>query len=188
MERELRAIDPTVAIEHVKTLEEIRSESVAPQSFVMRLLVGFSIVASALVLVGVYSVISLSVGSRSREIAIRMAVGAQRRNVLCLVLKEGFKLILVGLVVGTGVAVALARLLGAFLFAVEPTDPATFVELPAGEEILTQHDHRSRDVRRCRDTVHDYRPARLLPPREARGEDRSDGGAPIRMMKMNYEV
>jgi len=72
-------------------------------------------------------VISLSVGSRRREIAIRMAVGAQRRNVLGLVLKEGFKLILVGLVVGTGVAVALARLLGAFLFGVEPTDPATFV-------------------------------------------------------------
>ena len=127
VERELRAIDPTVAIEHVKTLEEIRRESVAPQSFVMRLLVGFSIVASALVLVGVYSVISLSVGSRSREIAIRMAVGAQRRNVLGLVLREGCKLIVVGLIVGTGVAVALARLLGAFLFGVEPTDPATFV-------------------------------------------------------------
>ena len=68
-----------------------------------------------------------SVGSRSREIAIRMAVGAQRRNVLGLVLREGFKLIVVGLALGTGVAVALARLLRAFLFGVEPTDPATFV-------------------------------------------------------------
>jgi len=127
VERELRAIDPTVAIEHVKTLAEIRSESVAPQTFAMRLLVGFSVVASVLALVGIYGVISLSVGSRRREIAIRTAVGAQRNHIMCLVLGEGLRLIVVGLLVGTGLAVAFARVLRTFLFEVEPTDPTTFV-------------------------------------------------------------
>jgi putative ABC transport system permease protein len=98
----------------------------------MRLLVAFSLVGSVLALVGIFGVLSLSVGSRRREIAIRMAVGAQRRDVLSLFLGEGLKLIAVGLVLGTGVAIALARLLEAFLFGVGPTDPATF----AGVAIL----------------------------------------------------
>src|SRR5262249_17820960 len=74
--RELRAIDPTVAIEHVKPLEQIRAESVASQRFAMQLLVGFSVAGSALALVGIHGVLSLSVGSRTREIAIRTAIGA----------------------------------------------------------------------------------------------------------------
>jgi putative ABC transport system permease protein len=132
VQQQLRAIDPTVAIEHVKTFDQIRSESVASQTFAMRLLVAFSLVGSVLALVGIFGVLSLSVGSRRREIAIRMAVGAQRRDVLSLFLGEGLKLIAVGLVLGTGVAIALARLLEAFLFGVGPTDPATF----AGVAIL----------------------------------------------------
>jgi putative ABC transport system permease protein len=127
IQRELRAIDPTVVIENVKTFEQLRSDSIAARLFAMRLLVGFSAVAGVLAVVGVYGVLSLSVGSRRREIAIRMAVGAQRRDVLRLFLGEGLKLIAVGLVVGTGLAIALARLLGTFLYEVEPTDPLTIV-------------------------------------------------------------
>src|SRR5207245_1477849 len=82
VQRELRAIDPTVAIERVKTLEQIRRESVAPQTFAMRLLVGFSVVASGWALVAIYSVLALSVGSRRREIAIRIAFGAERNNII----------------------------------------------------------------------------------------------------------
>ncbi len=132
VQRELRAIDPMVAIGSVKTFEQLRSDSIAARLFAMRLLVGFSVAAGVLAVVGVYGVLSLSVGSRRREIAIRMAVGAQRRDVLSLFLGEGLKLIAVGLVVGIGLAIALARLLEAFLFGVEPTDPATF----AGVAIL----------------------------------------------------
>ena len=132
VQRELRAIDPTVAIEHIKTLDRIRADSIASQTFAMRLLVGFSLVASGLALVGIYGVLSLSLGSRSREIAIRIAVGAQPNNIIGLVLGEGLRLIVVGLLVGTGVAVAFARVLRAFLFEVEPTDPTAF----AGVAIL----------------------------------------------------
>jgi predicted permease len=127
VQRALRAIDPTIAIRHVKTMDQIRVESVASQFFAMRLLVAFSVVGSVLALVGIYGVLSLSVGSRKREIAIRMAVGAQRRNVLGLVLSEGLKLIVIGLVIGTGIALAFARVLGTFLFDVQPTDPIILV-------------------------------------------------------------
>jgi putative ABC transport system permease protein len=125
--RELLKLDPTVAIDHVEPMEQIRDESVATQSFAMRLLVAFSIVGSVLALVGIYGVLSLSVSSRKREIAIRMAVGAQRRNVLGLVLAEGLRLIAIGLVLGTGMALALGRVLRTFLFGVEPADPITFL-------------------------------------------------------------
>src|SRR5207247_2826558 len=127
VQRELRAVDPTVAIEHVKTLEQIRSDSVAPQTFAMRLLVGFSLVASALALVGIYGVLSLSVGSRKRELAIRTAVGAQQRDILRLILREGLRLIAIGLSIGLVAALALGRVLRTFLFGVEPTDPGTLL-------------------------------------------------------------
>jgi putative ABC transport system permease protein len=127
VQHELRAIDPTVAIGHVETMEQIRNESVAAQTFAMRLLVGFSIFGSVLALVGIYGVLSLTVDSRKREIAIRLAIGAQKRSVLGLVLSEGLRLIVIGLAMGTGVALASTRLLRALLFGVGPTDPITFV-------------------------------------------------------------
>jgi putative ABC transport system permease protein len=82
VQRELRAIDPTASIENLKTLEEIRDDSLASRRFAMRLLIGFALVASALTLVGIYGVLSLSVAARRRELAIRMALGAERRNLL----------------------------------------------------------------------------------------------------------
>lgn len=124
---ELRAIDPTVAIEHIKTLDQIRADSIAPQTFAMRLLAGFSLVGSTLALVGIYGVLSLSVGARRREIAIRTAVGAQRKDILHLVLGQGFRLIGVGLILGIAVAIAFARVLRTWLFGVEPNDPATLI-------------------------------------------------------------
>jgi putative ABC transport system permease protein len=127
VQRELKAVDPIAAVDHIKTLEDIRGDSVAAQTFAMRLLVGFSVVGTVLALVGIYGVLSLSVNSRQREIAIRMALGAQRNTVLSLVLGEGFRLMTIGLLVGTGVAIALAQVLKAYLFGVEPTDLVTFL-------------------------------------------------------------
>lgn len=126
VQRELKAVDPIVAVDHVKTLEDIRAESVAAQTFAMRLLVGFSAVGTVLALVGIYGVLSLSVTSRGREIAIRMALGAQRGSVMSLVLAEGLRLMAIGLAIGAGVAFALAQVLRTHLFGVEPTDPVTF--------------------------------------------------------------
>jgi putative ABC transport system permease protein len=127
IEGELRAIDPTVAVEQIKTLKEIRAESVASQTFAMRLLVGFSIAGSVLALVGIYGVLSLSVGSRTREMAIRTAIGAQRDDLLGLVLREGLRLVVVGLVLGFTIAIAMTQVLRSLLFGVGPTDPPTFV-------------------------------------------------------------
>ena len=128
---QLRSIDPAAAIVDVKTMSQIRANSVAAQTFAMRLLIGFAFVASALAMVGIYGVLSLWTHGRKREIAIRVAVGAQRRSVLGLVLADGLKLIAVGLLAGVGLALALARVLGTLLFGVGPTDLATFVLVAA---------------------------------------------------------
>ena len=76
--RELHAVEPTAAVENMKTLEQIRDDSLASRTFAMQLLVGFAVVGSVLTLVGIYGVLSLSVAARRREIAIRAAVGAER--------------------------------------------------------------------------------------------------------------
>jgi putative ABC transport system permease protein len=93
----------------------------------MQLLVGFSVVASVLTLVGVYGVLSLSVASRRREIAVRSAVGAQQRDIRNLVFADAFRLIAGGNPAGIVAAVVLSRGLASFLFEVEATDAATLV-------------------------------------------------------------
>src|SRR6185369_1563433 len=98
--RELRAVDSTVAVEHVKTLDDIRTDSLAARIFARQLLVGFSIVGTLLTVIGVYGVLALSVASRRREIAIRTAIGAQPRDIRNLVFGEGFRLVFGGIVAG----------------------------------------------------------------------------------------
>lgn len=130
--RELRGVDPTVAVENMKTLEQVRDDSLASRIFAMRLLVGFSIVGSVLTLVGIYGVLSLSVASRRRELAIRTAIGAQRGDIRRLILGEGARLIAGGVAAGFVAAFVLSRALRSFLFEVEPTDPTML----AGAAIL----------------------------------------------------
>jgi putative ABC transport system permease protein len=125
IQSQLRSVDPTVAIENVRTLEQVRDVSVATRTFAMQLLVGFSIVASVLTLVGVYGVLSLSVASRRREIALRSAVGASGRDIRNLVFADAFRLIAGGVFAGIVAAIVLSRGLTSFLFEVEPTDAAT---------------------------------------------------------------
>ncbi len=120
VERELRSVDPTAAIENVKTLEQIRDESLASRTFAMHLLTGFSVVGSVLTLVGIYGVLSLSVASRRRELAIRSAVGAQQKDIRKLIFGEGFRLIAGGVLAGVALAVVLSRVLRSFLFEVSP--------------------------------------------------------------------
>jgi putative ABC transport system permease protein len=127
VERELRAVDPTAAIEYPKTLEQIRDDSLASRTFAMQLLVGFSVVGSVLTLVGIYGVLSLSVASRRRELAIRSAVGAEQKDIRNLIFGEGFRLIGSGVLAGVALAVVLSRVLRTFLFEVQPGDPATLI-------------------------------------------------------------
>jgi len=125
--QELRGVDPTVAVEHVKTLEDIRTDSLASRVFARQLLVGFSAIGTLLTVIGVYGVLALSIASRRREIAIRAAIGAHRRDIRNLVLREGLGLVAAGIGVGILAALAMARMLASFLYGVEPTDSATIV-------------------------------------------------------------
>ena len=127
IERALRSVDPTAAIENVKTLEQIRDDSLASRTFAMNLLVGFAVIASVLTLVGIYGVLSLSVASRRRELAIRSAVGAQQKDISKLIFGEGFRLISGGVLAGSVLALILSRALRSFLFEVQPGDPVTLI-------------------------------------------------------------
>ena len=127
VQRELRSVDSTVAVENMKTLQQIRGDSLASRTFAMQLLAGFAVVGSVLTLVGIYSVLSLSVASRRRELAIRSAVGAQQRDIRNLIFGEGFRLIASGVIAGMAAALVLSRVLRSFLFEVEPTDPVTLI-------------------------------------------------------------
>lgn len=121
--RELRAIEPTAAVEHVTTMDDIRRASLAPWTFATGLMAGFAAVATALALVGLYGVLSLSVGARTREIGVRQAIGAQRSQVMSLVLGEGLRLVTLGAALGIVAALLLGRLLAALLVDVTPADP-----------------------------------------------------------------
>ena len=127
VQREVHAVDPTAAVENVRTFDQIRSDSLASRTFAMNLLLGFSVVGSVLTLVGLYGVLSLSVTSRRRELAIRTAVGAEQRHIHRLILGEGLRLIAGGVITGLAIAMLLSRVLKSFLFGVPATDPMTLL-------------------------------------------------------------
>jgi putative ABC transport system permease protein len=127
----LREIDPDLPMYDVRTLEAVISESVARPRFYMLLLTSFAAVALVLSAVGIYGVIAYLVTMRTRELGIRIALGASNADVLRLVLREGVVVSALGLLVGTVGALALSRLLASLLFEVAPTDPLTFVIVAA---------------------------------------------------------
>jgi len=114
-----------------KSMEEIVAESLAARRFSMILLSVFAALALLLSSIGIYGVLSYVVGQRSREIGIRIALGAQRADVLRLMLGEGMKMALVGVAIGIVAALALTRLMVQMLFGVSATDPLTFVGVAA---------------------------------------------------------
>lgn len=130
--REVQSVDPTASVERATTMAQIRRESLAARTFAMRLLIGFSVVATALALVGIYGVLSLSVGSRLKEIAVRKAIGAQQQDILRSVLSEGGRMVLAGVVAGGVVAAAIGRALETLLFDVPAADPISIGAAASG--------------------------------------------------------
>src|SRR5262245_33800640 len=123
------AVDPDQPVYSVMTMEGRLTESVAPRRFQMSLFGVFAAVALAMAAVGIYGVISHSVGRRAHEIGIRMALGAKPRDVLRMVVAQGMRLALIGLTIGLTGAFALTRVMASLLFSVSATDPATFASL-----------------------------------------------------------
>jgi putative ABC transport system permease protein len=127
----LDAIDPTIPLSKVQTMEQVLSKAQSQPRFLTLLLSLFSGVALVIATVGIYGVISYSVVRRSKEFGLRMALGAQRSNVLTLVMQQGLVLIAIGVVAGVVAALALTHLMATLLFGVQPTDPATFLSVSA---------------------------------------------------------
>jgi predicted permease len=127
--QQVKAIDPDQPIYNIRTMNEIRAESVAPERLNLTLLSIFAGIALVLAIVGIYGVMSYSVTQRTHEIGIRMAIGAQPRDVFRMVIGQGMMLALIGVALGLIGAFGLTRLMATMLFGVEPTDPATFAAI-----------------------------------------------------------
>ncbi len=127
MRQQVSQLDPALPIFGIHTMREIRNNNVAPERLNLGLLGGFAALALILAIIGLYGLLAFTVTQRQREIGIRMALGAQRFDVLNLVVGQGMRLILAGVVIGLLGSFALTRVLASVLFKVEPTDPLTFV-------------------------------------------------------------
>jgi len=121
------SVDKDQPVSDIMTMEQRLARSVASRRFVMLLLSTFSILALALAAVGIYGVMAYLVTQRTQEIGVRMALGAQKRDVLKLVVGKGMVLAVMGAAIGLAASLALTRLIRSLLFEVAPTDWLTFV-------------------------------------------------------------
>ncbi|MEO7987573.1 MAG: ABC transporter permease, partial [Gemmatimonadales bacterium] len=127
----VHALDPAQPVSGLATLDQLRSESLASPRLIALLLGLFSLLALLITCAGLAGVIAFSVGQRSQEIGVRMALGAARGEVLGMIVLEGLRLVAAGLVLGVAGALLLTRLLTAHLFRIQATDPVTFVATAA---------------------------------------------------------
>lgn len=127
--REVRAVDPDLPVYAVRTMSELLEAAVAQRQFLMRLLVAFGVLATALALLGIYGVMAYSVSQRTREIGIRMAIGARQSDVSRMVMRRGLALTAAGVAVGIAASLALTQLIESQLFGVQPSDPLTIASV-----------------------------------------------------------
>jgi predicted permease len=127
----IRRMNSEQVVYQAQTMDEILAISLASQRFSMILLGGFAILALILASLGIYGVVSYLVAQRTNEIGIRMALGAQRSDVLRMVIGQGAKMAFVGVALGMAAALGLTRLMSKMLFGVTPGDPLTFLGVAA---------------------------------------------------------
>jgi len=123
----IRGTDPDLPVSEVRTMDQVLGESTGPRRWTMAMLALFAALSMTLALVGIYGVMSWSVAQRTREIGIRVALGASRREVLRAVMWQGLKLSAIGLAIGIAGAFALRRFLASLVFGVSPADPVIYL-------------------------------------------------------------
>jgi putative ABC transport system permease protein len=126
----VRAVDPAEPLYALQPMSDVIAKTVAPRRTNAILLTLFGVLAVTLAAVGVFAVLSYGVAQRTREIGVRIALGAQRRDVIGLIARQGFALAIVGIMIGMAGALALSRFLAAVLYQVSPHDPRVFVAAP----------------------------------------------------------
>ncbi|MGH9718689.1 MAG: ABC transporter permease [Bryobacteraceae bacterium] len=131
LRQEIRRLDSALAIANVRTLEDHIARTVAPQRFQTFLLATFAGLALLLAAIGIYGVLAYTVTQRTHEIGVRMALGAQRRDVLRMIVGRGMRLAAVGIALGFAASLALTRVLATLLYGIGPRDPLTLTVVPA---------------------------------------------------------
>src|SRR5882724_1589479 len=130
--KQVNDLDKDLPLYSLQTMDDVLSAEVASQRFNAGALAGFAGLAALLAAVGIYGVMAYAVAQRTREIGVRMALGARPQTVMGMVLKQGLWLALIGVVLGVGASLALTRLMTSMLFGVKASDPATFVLVAVG--------------------------------------------------------
>lgn len=125
----VHAIDPRQPVAFVQTMQDVRSEDIASPRLMTLLLSLFAVLALTISVAGVVGLVAFTVSQRTREMGIRVALGAEPDSLLWMVVRQGLMLVLTGLVLGTAAALVLTQSIGSWLYAVEPTDPVTFISI-----------------------------------------------------------
>jgi predicted permease len=128
---EVENVDPHVPVHSISSMDQIIARSVADRRFALELLSVFAAVALLLAAIGIYGVMSYAFSRRTNEVGIRMALGAQRRDILRMVLGEGMRIVIIGLGLGLVGAATMTRVFRSMLFEVGPADPITFLSVSA---------------------------------------------------------
>jgi len=130
LKRAVQSVDPTLPVFNVRTMDQVISDSLSARRFSAALVGGFGLLALLLAVLGIYGLLAYLVGQRSRELAIRLALGAHRSNIQKLILAYGLRVAGIGITAGILLAIAGARLLAPLLFRVNPWDPLIFTVVP----------------------------------------------------------
>jgi ABC-type antimicrobial peptide transport system permease subunit len=131
IKRALRLADPSLATRDVETLNDVLALDLAPRRFALAVCAAFAVVAFMLAAIGIYGVLSYMVSTRSRELGVRIALGATPRDVMLLVARQGLAPALLGVGLGVGGALAGGRVLASSLYGVGPLDPKTYIAVVA---------------------------------------------------------